>query len=100
MKDCYNSDCLGDDYADIVEVARDVMLCLEVKYDAKKEVKWSDLKQHGLHLEPVERQAFVLYKHTQGKMFWMTKCGLVVSSDHPYHLTNSMVGYTAEYCTD
>ena len=34
------------------------------------------------------------------KMFWMTLCGLVVSSDHPYHLANSKDGYTAEYCTD
>ena len=33
-------------------------------------------------------------------MFWMTLCGLVVSSDHPYHLANSTDGYTAEYCTD
>ena len=34
------------------------------------------------------------------KMFRMTPCGLVVSSDHPYHLANSTEGYTTEYCTD
>ena len=27
------------------------------------------------------------------KMFRMTLCGLVVSSDHPYHLATSMDGY-------